>query len=148
VYKHLLIAADGSELSEKGARHGLSLAKPLNAKVTVLTVTEPLSAPAMEAAIAGGVRDPLVSYDKQMDEYVRKIGSSVSAHAKELGVEIDFARETDDSAADAILRVAQLKGCDLIVMASHGRRGLNRLLLGSQTAKVLASTTLSVLVIR
>jgi nucleotide-binding universal stress UspA family protein len=148
MYEHILIAVDGSELADRGARHGLALAKQLGAKATILTVTEPLSPVAMEAAIAGGVRDPLVSYDMQMDEHVRKITGVVASHAKELGVDIDLARETDDSAADAILRVAQLKNCDLIVMASHGRRGLNKLLLGSQTASVLAHTTLPVLVIR
>ncbi|RFC64693.1 MULTISPECIES: universal stress protein [Mesorhizobium] len=148
MYTHLLIAVDGSELAEKGARHGLALAKPLGAKVTVLTVTEPLGALAMEAAIAGGVRDPLVSYDLQMDEHVHRIDQTISAHAEELGVEIELARETDESPAEAIVRAAQLKECDLIVMASHGRRGLNRLLLGSQTTKVLASTTIPVLVVR
>ncbi len=148
MYHHILITVDGSELADRGARHGLALAKQLGAKVTVLTVTEPLSPVAMEAAIAGGVRDPLVSYDMQMDEHIRKIDSVVASHATELGVDIDLTRETDNSAADAILRAAQLKNCDLIVMASHGRRGLNKLLLGSQTASVLARTTLPVLVIR
>lgn len=148
MYKHILIAVDGSELADRGARHGLTLAKQLGAKATILTVTEPLSSVAMEAALAGGVRDPLVSYDMQMDEHVRKITTVVASHAKELGVDIDLARETDGSAADAILRVAQLKNCDLIVMASHGRRGLNKLLLGSQTASVLARTRLPVLVVR
>lgn len=148
MYHHILIAVDGSELADRGARHGLALAKQLGAQATVLTVTEPLSPVAMEAAIAGGVRDPLVSFDKQMDEHVRRIGSAVTSHAKELGVNIDLARETDASAADAILRAAHLKNCDLIVMASHGRRGLNKFLLGSQTASVLARTTLPVLVIR
>ena len=148
MYKHILIAVDGSDLAERGARHGLALARQFAAEAIVLTVTEPLSQVAMEAAIAGGMRDPLAMYDMQMDEHVRKIDGPVSAHARELGVVIDLVRETDDSPADAILRVAEMRGCDLIVMASHGRRGLDRLLLGSQTADVLARTTLPVLVVR
>src|SRR5690606_27290001 len=107
MYNHLLIAVDGSELADRGARHGLTLVKQLRAKATILIVTEPLSPVAMEAALAGGVRDPLVSYDMQMDEHVRKITSVVASHAKELGVDIDLVRETDGSAADAILRIAQ-----------------------------------------
>jgi nucleotide-binding universal stress UspA family protein len=72
----------------------------------------------------------------------------VRRRASELGVPIEIVRETDASPAEAIVRVAKLRGCDLIVMASHGRRGLKKLMLGSQTSEVLVHTTLPVLVIR
>jgi nucleotide-binding universal stress UspA family protein len=148
MYKHILIATDGSELAGKGVEHGLALAKPLGAKVTVLTVTEPLPVEAVEDAKRESVRDPLGGYEHQMDQYVATLMKGVKATASGLGVAIEINRETDRSPAEAIVRSARLNGCDLIVMASHGRRGINKLILGSQTSEVLALTTIPVLVVR
>lgn len=71
-YKYVLIATDGSELAEKGLAHGLALAKPFDAKVTVLTVTEPLQPEAARAAVKAGVEDPVSLYDLQIDEKMKK----------------------------------------------------------------------------
>lgn len=148
MYKHILIATDGTELAAKGVEHGLALAGPLDARVTVLTVTEPLQPEAAKAAILGGVDDPVARYDWQIDEDMKKRFKSVEQRASEHGIAIDLLHEIDDFPAEAIIRTAKLKGCDLIVMSSHGRRGAARLLLGSQTAEVLAHTTFPVLVVR
>jgi nucleotide-binding universal stress UspA family protein len=148
MFEHILIATDGSELAAKGVRHGLALAGPLGASVTVLTVSEPLQLQMTKEAVAAGVEDPVARYDQQIDEDMRERFRPIEQQASAFGIPIDFLHEIDDSPAQAILRVARLKGCDLIVMASHGRRGAAKLLLGSQTAEVLAHTTLPVLVVR
>ncbi len=148
MYKHILIATDGSELADKGVEHGLALAKPLGAKVTVLTVTEPLSATAVQAAVQGGMDNPLGLYEHQMDEEVQKLSDPIMKKAAELGVTVEVERETDEFPAEAIIRTAKRKGCDLIVMSSHGRRGVSKFLLGSQTSEVLVHTTIPVHVIR
>jgi nucleotide-binding universal stress UspA family protein len=148
MYKHILIATDGSELATKGVEHGLALAKPLGAKVTILTVTEPLPSTALEAAVHSGLDNPLGRYERQMDQDVQKLAEPILKKAAELGVTVEVERETDEFPAEAIIRAAKRNGCDLIVMSSHGRRGVSKLLLGSQTAEVLVHTTIPVHVIR
>lgn len=148
MYKHILITTDGSELARKGIEHGLSLAKPLGALVTVLTVSAPIHSEVAYAARMGGMDDPVGHYDQQIDATMKErfeaIGHLVSAH----GVKANLVHEIDNSPAEAIVRFAKLHGCDLIVMSSHGRRGVERILLGSQTSEVLAHTIIPVLVVR
>ncbi len=148
MYKHILIATDGSELAAKGVEHGLALAGPLGAKVTVLTVTEPLEARAARAAIAAGVRDPATRYDQAIDETMKERFAEIEKSAKSHGIPVELVHEIDEYPAEAIVRSAKLLGCDLIVMSSHGRRGARRLILGSQTSEVVTHTTIPVLVIR
>lgn len=148
MYKHILIATDGSELAEKGLEHGLALAEPLDAKVTVLTVSEPLQPEAIRAAANAGVENPVSLYDQQIDDKMKERFTSLRQRASQHGLVIDLLHDIDDYPAEAIVRTAKLKNCDLIVMSSHGRRGPARLLLGSQTAEVLAHTTIPVLVVR
>jgi nucleotide-binding universal stress UspA family protein len=148
MYEHILIATDGSELAAKGVRHGLALAGPLGARVTVLTVSEPLQLQAAKQAVAAGVDDPVARYDQQIDDDMKGRFEPIERQAAERRIQIDLLHEIDQSPAQAILRTARLKGCDLIVMTSHGRHGAARLLLGSQTAAVLAHTTVPVLVVR
>jgi nucleotide-binding universal stress UspA family protein len=148
VYRHILIATDGSELADKGMEHGLKLAGALGARATVLTVSEPLSADAARAARLGGIDDPVVRYDQQIDETMKARFATIQERATAHGVAVDFVHEIDDSPAEAIVRFAKLKDCDLIVMSSHGRRGARRLILGSQTAEVVTTTTIPILVIR
>ena len=148
MYKHILIATDGSELAAKGVEHGLALAAPLGAKVTVLMVTEPLRPRAAQAAIAGGVRDPIARYDQAVDESMKERFAEIESRAAAHGIEVELSHEIDEYPAEAIVRSAKLLDCDLIVMSSHGRRGARRLILGSQTAEVVTHTTIPVLVIR
>lgn len=148
MYRHILIATDGSELAARGIEQGLALAGPLEAKVTVLSVSQPLDTAAARAAAIGGIADPIGRYDQQIDEEMKNRFRSIEERAAEHGVEVDLLHEIDDHPAEAIVRTAKLKSCDLIVMSSHGRRGAARLILGSQTSEVLAHTTLPVLVVR
>jgi nucleotide-binding universal stress UspA family protein len=148
MYKHILIATDGSDLARKGLEHGLALAKPLNAKVTVLTVSEPLRPAAARAAQLGGSEDPVGYYDQQIDAIMKERFAFIGQRSSEHGVAVELVHEIDESPAEAIVRLAKLADCDLIVMSSHGRRGLRKVLLGSQTAEVLVHTTIPVLVIQ
>lgn len=148
MYTHILIATDGSDLAAKGVEQGLAMAAPLGAQVTVLTVTEPMGYRALQAAAEAGVPNPLSAYDQSVAHEVEARFAPIRHAASARGVAAGFAHETDASPAEAIVRTARDQGCDLIVMASHGRRGVGRLILGSQTQEVLAHTTIPVLVIR
>jgi nucleotide-binding universal stress UspA family protein len=148
LYKHILVATDGSELAGKGVTHGLALAEKLGASVTLLSVVEPLPPNAVRMASLGGIDDPVVRYDQQIDDLMRERFAVFEKEAAQYGIGVNMLHEIDDSPAQAIVRTAKLQGCDLIVMASHGRRGIRRALLGSQTAEVLVDTTIPVLVIR
>jgi nucleotide-binding universal stress UspA family protein len=148
MYKNILIATDGSELASKGVRQGLALAEKLGAKVTFLSVVEPLTQEAIQAAISGGVEDPVGGYDQQIDASMKKRYAAIEEEAAQYGITVDMLHEIDLSPAEAIVRVAEMKACDLIVMTSHGRRGIRKALLGSQTSEVLVNTNIPVLVIR
>lgn len=148
MYSHILLTTDGSELATRGVDHGLSLAKAVGARVTLLFVNEPISISDLQSASTGGVTNPIVRYEEQMEARFKAIVSPVEAKAGDLGIALETARETDNVPAEAIVRTAKNGGVDLIVMASHGRRGLSKMLLGSQTAEVLVHTTIPVLVVR
>jgi nucleotide-binding universal stress UspA family protein len=102
----------------------------------------------VNAARMGGIHDPLSRYDQQIDALMKERFAYIEQRGIEHGVTVDLVHEIDDSPAEAIVRFAKLKGCDLIVMSSHGRRGIRKVLLGSQTSEVLANTTIPVLVVR
>lgn len=145
MYKHILIATDGSDLAQKGVRHGLTLAKTFGSKATVVTATEPWT-----SVVAGemGVAFPIDEYDKACAANAAKILTAVSALAKEIGIGIDTLHAKDTFPADGIVDAAKRLDCDLIVMASHGRRGVSRLLLGSQANKVVTHSSVPVLIVR
>ena len=144
MYKHILIATDGSELAGRAVTTGLTLAKALKARVTAVTATEPWSAMVTgEPALVF----PIEQYEKAAAENAARILSGVSTAAKGSGVECETVH-VNDFPAEGIVETAKVKGCDLIVMASHGRRGLSKLLLGSQTTRVLTLSTVPVLVCR
>jgi nucleotide-binding universal stress UspA family protein len=145
MYKHILIATDGSELAGKAVAAGLKLAKLLGAKVTAITVSEPYTALAAgEMALAF----PYEEYEKSVAEGAQRILAGVGDAAKASGVDCTTLHVPNRFAADAIVDCAKDKGCDLIVMASHGRRGLSKLLLGSETVRVLTHSEVPVLVCR
>ena len=148
MFKHILVATEGSDLARKGLDQGLALAKLLDAKVTILTVSEPLRPEAVRAAQMAGVENASSRYDHQVDELMKERFAFIEDRARELGITVELTHEIDASPAEAIVRVAKLSACDLIVMSSHGRRGMQKMLLGSQTSEVLVKTTIPVLVIR
>jgi len=144
MYKHILIATDGSELAGKAVDTGLKLAGLLKAKVTAMNASEPWSAMATgEAALAFPVDD----YEKAAAEEAARILGAVSEAAKKQGVACETVHVTDFP-AEGIIETAKSRGCDLIVMSSHGRRGLARVLLGSQATRVLTLSTVPVLICR
>jgi nucleotide-binding universal stress UspA family protein len=144
MYKHILIATDGSELAGRAVTTGLTLAKAFKASVTAVTVTEPWSAMVTgEPALVF----PIEEYEKAAAENAARILSGVSTATKNAGVECETVH-VNDFPAEGIVETATVHGCDLIVMASHGRRGLSKLLLGSQTSRVLTLSTVPVLVCR
>lgn len=148
MYRHILIATDGSERAAKGVEHGFALARQLQAKTTVLTVSEPINTGFDDALGWSAVATSLPDFQNARDEAARKVLDGVTAQAQHAGVEPQLLHVADRYAAEAIVDTAEQQGCDLIVMASHGRRALGRLLLGSQTSEVLARCGVPVLVIR
>lgn len=147
MHQHILIATDGSELAEQAVGHGVDLAKQLGSRVTVLTVTESWSVIEMTRRAEAG-KNPIKEYEDMANAHAQKVLSAASAIAQKAGVEIEAIHVLDRKPAEAIVEAADKHGCDLIVMASHGRSGLNRLLIGSVTARVLALTAIPVLVYR
>jgi nucleotide-binding universal stress UspA family protein len=145
MFKHILIPTDGSDLSRKAILYGVQLAKESGAKVTGLTVTEPYQAVGMDTVF---VPVDLGDYEEQARVLSEKAVEQVKMAAQAAGVPCETIREVHDQPYRAIIDAAQAVGCDLIVMASHGRRGISALLLGSETAKVLTHSTIPVLVYR
>ena len=145
MYKHILIATDGSELADKAVADALALAKALEARVTAVTVTDiyptgaysPIPMPSM-----------IERYEAAAAENASKILASVNVAAGKLGITCETRHIKDQMPAEGIVAAAGEAACDLIVMASHGRRGVARMLLGSQAQKVVTLSPVSVLVCR
>jgi nucleotide-binding universal stress UspA family protein len=148
MYKHILIATDGSELAGKAVRHGLALAKDQKASATLITVSE--NWPTIDLGVMSHYADQAVidAFEKAVAESAAATLADAAAAAKSAGVTSHGEHVTGAQPAEAIVAAAKARGCDLIVMASHGRRGLNRALLGSQTSEVLALSEVPVLVVR
>lgn len=148
MYKHILITTDGSELATRGLDHGLALAKELGSSVTIVTVSETWSPFEMAGEVNRGKSNPLEEFEKAAADAARQILDTAEERARASGIEADTVHIPDMHPAEGIIDAAKRRGCDLIVMASHGRRGARRLILGSQTAEALAHTTVPILVIR
>jgi nucleotide-binding universal stress UspA family protein len=145
-YKHILIPTDGSEIARKGVDQGLSLAKTVGAKVTIVTVTERWPVYAGPDWIPGPTE--MAEYEARQKEAAATVLADVKAAANRIGVDAETVHVPEAQPAEAIIATASERHCNLIVMASHGRRGLRRLLLGSQTSEVLVGSPLPVLVVR
>ncbi|MGN6146751.1 MAG: universal stress protein [Mesorhizobium sp.] len=148
MHKHILIPTDGSETAQKGVEFALSLAKDLGAKVTVLTITDPYSRIGMTAGARWkGSDEEMNEHNRRQKEAADKVLHEVKADAGKMGVDVSLVHVSEARPAEAILHTAGARGAHLIVIGSHGRRGVNRLLLGSQTAEVLAHAAIPVLVV-
>ena len=144
MYRHILIPTDGSQLAGHAVTNGLSLAKLLGAKVTVIIVEEPY--PSWHSFAELGAFQELANLKVQIQKHAASVLDNVAKAAKEAGVPCDPVQVTDAQPHQAIIATAADRGCDLIVMASHGRGGLSALVLGSVTNKVLTQTKTPVLV--
>jgi nucleotide-binding universal stress UspA family protein len=149
MYANILLSTDGSDVARKGIRHGFSLAKALNAKVTVITVTEPLPVDLGGGHASGWIpsQEEFDRFDAARKEVADKILDEVRVMAEQIGISAELLHVPNAHPATAIIETAKSRGCDLIVMASHGRRGLRKLLLGSQTSEVLVDGSVPVLVV-
>jgi nucleotide-binding universal stress UspA family protein len=149
MYANILLSTDGSDVATKGVEHGIALAKALNAKVTVMTVTEPLPVDYGSGHASGWIpsQEEFDSFDAACKERAGKVLDEARAMAKQIGISVEILHVPNAHPATAIVETAKSRGCDLIVMASHGRRGLRKLLLGSQTSEVLVSGSVPVLVV-
>jgi len=150
MYSNILLSTDGSDVSKKGVEQGLALAKALNARVTVLTVTEPMAIDYGSGFAAGWMpsQEEVDRYTAASREFAKKLLDEAQAQADRIGIAVDVLHMPNAYPANAIVDTAKSRGCDLIVMASHGRRGFRKLFLGSQTSEVLAEGNIPVLVVR
>jgi nucleotide-binding universal stress UspA family protein len=150
MYAHILLSTDGSDIAREGLKHGLALAKALSAKATVITVTEPLPVDFGSGHAGGWIPSPdeVDRFDAACKERAGKVLDEARATAEQIGISAELLHIPNEHPASAIIETAMSRGCDLIVMASHGRRGLRKLFLGSQTSEVLADGSVPVLVVR
>jgi nucleotide-binding universal stress UspA family protein len=145
MFKHILIATDGSDLSRKAVCHGIGLARAVGAKATAITVTPPFRIFALNPE---KISDMEESYSNQMRAMATECLTEVEAAAAAAGFNCEVIHATDEHPYHAIIDAAKKNSCDLIVMASHGRRGISALVLGSETLKVLTHSNIPVLVYR
>ena len=145
MYTNILLPTDGSALAGKAVEHGIALAKKIGAKATALTVVPPFriftTTPQM-------IEDTLAQYGADMRKHAEQTLDTVARAAQAAGVACELIHVEHEHPYQAIIDTAGSKGCDLIVMASHGRHGISAILLGSETVKVLTHSKIPVLVYR
>jgi len=142
MYRHILIATDGSRSAGKAVATGLALAAALKAEVTAITAEEPFEALLVAEP---SQRLPMAEFEHAAAESARRILAEISERAREQGIDC-ATMQVSDFPAPAILATAKARGCDLIVMSSDGRRGLDRLFLGSQARRILAQSPIPILI--
>lgn len=148
MFKHLLLPTDGSKLSDRAIKRGFAFAKSIKAKVTVTHVV-----PEFRMVVEEGFVSPLAAelktrYETESRTHAEIMLAKVKKQAAAAGVKCETVAVTSDYPYQQIIETAKKRKCDLILMASHGRRGLSSLLLGSETAKVLTHSKIPVLVVR
>lgn len=145
MFKHILLPTDGSKLSEKSIKQGIRMAKALKASVTALHVSPRFHTYSYQM----GLMDvTLAEYEKAFEASARNYLDFAKKAATRAGVECNVMHVTSDQPFKEIIWAARRKKCDLILMASHGRRGVGGFLLGSEVQKVLTHSTIPVLVYR
>ena len=149
MYTNILLSTDGSDVAKKGVQHGIALAKALSAKLTVITVTEPLPVDYGSGHASGWIpsQEEVDSFEAACKEFAGKVLDQARDMAEQIGISAELLHVPDAFPATTIIETAKSRGCDLIVMASHGRRGLRKLFLGSQTSEVLVDGSVPVLVV-
>jgi nucleotide-binding universal stress UspA family protein len=145
MYTNILIPTDGSDLSGKAVHHGIALAGRIGAKVIALTVLLPFHIFTTDTQM---LEDTPAQYKARVQEHAEETLGAVAQAAQGAGVACEMVRVEHEHPYQAIIDTAESKGCDLIVMASHGRRGISAIVLGSETVKVLTHSKIPVLVHR
>jgi nucleotide-binding universal stress UspA family protein len=145
MFKHILLPTDGSELSEAAIRKGIQFAKSIGARVTGFYAMPEFHVFTYRTEMLEDTQEQFVKDTKaHADKYL----AAIKKVANDAGVACDTLRATSDHPHEAILKAARDRGCDLIMMASHGRKGVQGMLLGSETHKVLTHSRIPVLVYR
>jgi len=145
MFQHILIPSDGSELSEAAVQKGIQLARSLKAKVTGFHVILPFHVFTSRTEM---LEDTKEQYERESKIQAEQFLGLIKKAAEEAGVSSDSEYAVSDHPYEMIIKTAENKRCDLIVMASHGRRGVQGVLLGSETQKVLTHSKTPVLVVR
>ena len=145
MFNHILIPTDGSDLATEAVDKGIALAKAAGARVTFVMVIEPFHVLSVDTVQLESTRG---DYEKHAGAVARETLAAAEAKAKAAGVEAATVAGEDAQPFRAIVEAADTLGCDLIAMASHGRRGMAALMIGSQTMKVLTHSKVPVLVYR
>jgi nucleotide-binding universal stress UspA family protein len=145
LFKNILIPTDGSDLATKAVDQGVLFAKEIDAKITAMTVTEPFH---LLSAAPSQLEYTPIEYKKHAEAYAERVLGIVSVAAKSAGVGCETLHVEHEHVYQAIIDAAASRRCDLILMASHGRRGVSAVVLGSETVKVLTHSKIPVLVYR
>ena len=145
MFKHLLLPTDGSEASQATLLRGIQLAKDCKARITGISVVPQFHMLTFNAMMIDDTKETFIAESRA---HANKYLTALKKAADEEGVPCDTEIALSDHPYEAIINTATSKGCDLIVMASHGRRGVQGLLIGSETQKVLTHCKLPVLVYR
>ena len=145
MFQHILVPSDGSLLSSSAVDKALDLARETGAKVTVLTAIEPFHVLSTDSK---QLADTRVTYERHAKAEAARHLAEAERKAKGLGVQCNVVQVEHDHPYMAIIETAKKSGCDLIAMASHGRRGVSALVIGSETTKVLTHSSIPVLVYR
>jgi nucleotide-binding universal stress UspA family protein len=145
LFKNMLVATDGSDLAAKAVEQGVLFAKEIGAKITAVTVTEPYH---LLSVAPSQLEYTPIEYEKHAKAHAEEVLGTVSGAAKAAGVACETLHVEHEHVYQAIIDAAWARKCDLIVMASHGRRGVSAVVLGSETVKVLTHSEIPVLVYR
>lgn len=145
MFKHILIPTDGSDLATLAVDKGVALADSLGAAVTIVTVSEPFH---ILSADATQIESSRAGYEAAATAAATRVLNLSRAKAKAAGLRVETHHKWHDNPWQAIIDTALAEGCDLIVMSSHGRRGVAAVVLGSQTTRILTHSRIPVLVIR
>ena len=137
MFKNILVPTDGSDLAAKAVEQGVLFAKEIGANITAMLSVAPSQ-----------LEYSPIEYKKHAETHAEKVLGTVSAAAKLAGVACETLHVEHDHIYEAIIDAASARRCDLIVMASHGRRGISAVVLGSETVKVLTHSKIPVLVYR
>ena len=146
MYRNILIATDGSKLAEKAVSHGVSLAKSVGAKVTALIVEAPFNVFNVPESQIRQMSEAFAQHSKHAKQHAAQALNHVADAAKAADVPCETVQLEHEQPYRAIIKTAEDKSCDVIVMASHGRSGISAVLLGSVTNKVMTHTNSPVLV--
>jgi nucleotide-binding universal stress UspA family protein len=145
MYKKILLPTDGSPLSTAAIAQGVALAKTVGATVVGMTVSVPFHTFALDPMMVADTRE---SYKKDCEELAAKYLGAVKTAAAAAGVPCELKHVDANHPYEGIIDTAKMTECDLVVMASHGRKGAAALVLGSETVKVLTHSKIPVLVCR